>query len=65
MLTLNADKTFALNHAYTRSGMFDVTVTIFDSGGASAAQTIGVSVSPEIANNSGQIVSPGAERRRD
>lgn len=43
-LTLNADGTFAFNHAYTKEGTYQVTVTILESGGEIASATLDVTV---------------------
>jgi hypothetical protein len=45
-LTLNADKTFALNHVYNAAGNFTVTVTVTDQDGASGSATLPVNVLP-------------------
>lgn len=43
-LTLNPDKTFALNHLYTNPGFFVVTVTVSDDDGAVGIDTLSVTV---------------------
>ncbi len=47
-LTLNADKTFALSHAYPTEGSYAVTVTVTDSAGANGSDSLTVVVEPVV-----------------
>lgn len=43
-LTLNADKTFNLNHTYAAAGAYPVTVTVSDDGGGMGSDTLTLTV---------------------
>ena len=43
-LALNADKSFTLNHAYGQDGDYSVTVTVTDNEGASASDSLAITV---------------------
>jgi uncharacterized delta-60 repeat protein len=47
-LTLNANKTFTLNHAYTEEGTYTVTVVVADDDGVSGTATFHVTVNDPV-----------------
>ncbi len=60
IIGLNRDKTFALDHQYTKPGNYVVVVTVFDSGGLSGALRIPVNVSALSGSGSGSGGSSGS-----
>ena len=55
-LTLNADKSFNLNHLYADNGSYTVTVTVTDDDGAARNDTLVVSVA-----NVAPIINAGSD----
>src|SRR6185295_11412428 len=55
-LALNADKTFALNHAYDQTGTFTITVSVRDDDGGVGTGTRTVTV-----NNNRPVVRAGSD----
>ncbi len=56
-LTLNADRTFALSHAYADDGTYTVTVAVTDDAGATGIDTMAVAVA-----NVAPVVDAGADQ---
>ncbi len=62
-LTLNGDKTFALNHTYADAGDYTVTVTVSDDDGGQGSDTVTVTV--EATPNTPPIVEVGEDATID